>query len=547
MRRTIGKRRRQSKECRTRATRRDRRYVSGVSLPPLITAMLQPAFYPQRPAAVTLAQTHISFVLLAGADVYKLKKPVRFSFLDFSTVDHRRHFCEEEVRLNRRLAPDVYRGVVAICRDAAGFRLGDAADPAAVDYAVHMRRLPDERTLEHLLEIHAVAPAMIDAVAQRLVDFHRQADAGPAVTANGDASAIARILDDNFTGVRPFRGVTVSPADDDAIQHFTRDFLATHAALFARRQAEHRIRDGHGDLHADHIYLTDPLVIIDCIEFNPLFRYCDVASDLAFLVMDLEYHDAPALARHLVARYAALSGDTELPQLVPFYACYRAYVRGKVDSLKSAEEEVDPADRAAARTSAARHFALAYRYTWSARPGVVVIAGLSGTGKSTVATALQHRTGYVHLVTDVIRKELAGLPPTARGGAETGLYTPEHSIRTYDEMFRQAEAALAADRGVILDATFQLRAGRRTARALAERYGVPFALAECRCDETVVHERLAQRDRHGRDASDADWAVYLEQRRRCEPFDEPDRLVLDTTRPTGELVARIEAALRAIA
>jgi len=516
-----------------------------VTLPAVVAAMLRPDFYPERPPAVTLVQTHISYVLLAGDAAYKIKKPVRFSFLDFSTLVRRRHFCHEEVRLNRRLAADVYLGVVGICRSGGAYRLGAEDDPEAVEYAVHMRRLPDDQTLDRLLDRNQVTPAMIDAVAARLAEFHRHADAGPQVTANGDPAAIWGVLEDNYNGVRVFRGDTIAPGDDDAIQRFSRDFLARNDLLFRKRQAERRIRECHGDLHSEHICFSPQLVIFDCIEFNEAFRYCDVASDIAFLAMDLDYHGHPELAADFVACYAAYAEDADLPRLAPFYQCYRAYVRGKVDSLKSVEEEVAPAERDAARRSAVRHFALAYRYTWAATPSLVVIAGLSGTGKSAIAAALHARTGFVHLNSDVIRKRLAGVLPQVRLSEE--YYTEVYGERTYAELFAQAGAQLAAGRGVILDATFQRRTGRDTARALARAHGVPFLLVECRCSDDEVRRRLARRAHEHHTASDADWSIYVEQRSRYEPFAADElghRLLLDTTAPATDLTALIEPELR---
>ena len=520
-----------------------------MSLPPLIAAMLRPDFYAHRPAEVTLVQSHISYVLLAGERVYKVKKPVRFTFLDFSTLERRRHFCHEEVRLNRRLAPDVYLGVLAVRADDGIYRLTHDGDAAALEYVIEMRRLPAARMLDQLLERNAVTPAMIDGIADRLADFHRQADAGPAVTANGDAANVAAVLEDNYANARQFRDVTISARDDDAIQRFSRRFLQTHADLFRQRQVQQRIRDCHGDLHSEHICCSDPLVIFDCIEFNAQFRYCDVASEMAFLAMDLDYHERSDMAVQLINRYAASAHDPDLPPLVPFYACYRAYVRGKVDSLKVLEPEVTAREREAARESARRHFALAYRYTWAYSPALVVIAGLSGTGKSAVAAALHARIGFVHINSDMVRKRLAGVPvdaPARPSAYDAGIYAPELSVRTYQTMLDEAASALAAGRGTILDATFQLRTGRDAARALAQRHGVPFLLVECRCEEAEVRRRLQRRVEKGRGASDADWNVYVEQRRRFEAVaadEEADHLVLDTEAPANELAPRIETEL----
>ncbi len=520
-----------------------------MSLPPLIAAMLRPDFYPYRPATVTLTQTHISYVLLAGERVYKVKKPVRFTFLDFSTLERRRHLCHEEVRLNRRLAPDVYVGVLAACVDHGTYRLTSGDDPAAVEYVIEMHRLPADRMLDHLLDRNAVTPALIDAIADRLAEFHHGADAGPAVTANGAPASVLAVLEDNYANARQFRDVTIPAFDDDAIQRFARGFLRTYDTLFRQRQAQQRIRECHGDLHSEHICCSDPLVIFDCIEFNPLFRYCDVASEMAFLAMDLDYHDRPELAARLIDRYATNAVDPDLRRLVPFYQCYRAYVRGKVDSLKSLEPEVGAGERDAARDSARRHFALAYRYTWAYSPALVVIAGLSGTGKSAVAAALHARTGFVHLNSDAVRKRLAGVPvdaPAKPTSYDAGIYTFELSTLTYQTMLDEAASHLAAGRGVILDATFQQRNGRDATRALARRHHMPFLIVECRCNEDEIRRRLQQRVERGRGPSDADWNVYLVQRRRFEAIgagEEADHLVVDTGRPADQPTIDIEMEL----
>jgi len=520
-----------------------------MSLPAPIRAMLRAQMYPHAPATVELVQTHISYVLLAGTDVYKVKKPVRFSFLDFSTLERRHHFCQEEVRLNRRLAPDVYHGVVAICPEGDTFRFAPETEAGAVEYAVHMRRLPAERMLDTLLDRGTVTVTMIVAVARRLADFHRAADAGPDVSANGEPAAILAVLQDNYANARPFRDVTVPAGDDDAIQAFAHGFLKQHEPLFRQRQAQHHIRECHGDLHTEHVCFDPEPVIFDCIEFSRQFRYCDTASEIAFLAMDLDYHDRPDLARHLVSAYATYAGDPALALLVPFYQCYRAYVRGKVDSLKSAEEEVETGEREQARLSAQRHFALAYRYTWAYSRVLVVIAGLSGTGKSAVATVLRVRTGFAHVNSDVVRKQLEGAAANTRlravyGG---GLYTPAHSARTYNAMLAAAREHVEAGHGVILDATFQRRADRDAARALAAALGVPFILIECWCPDEQVRQRITLRQRSGAGPSDADWSVYLEQRRGYEPI-APDEFEghfrLDTAGPLNAVVADVERILR---
>ncbi len=520
-----------------------------MSVAELIAAMRRPEIYPHRPPRVDLLQTHISYVFLAGDQVYKIKKAVRFSFLDFSTLEQRLHFCREEVRLNRRLAGDVYRGIVSIVADGAGGYRLDAEDAdGALEYAVHMRRLPEDRLLDHLLANDQATPEMIDLAAARLAAFHRDAATGNDISANGSADALRAIMSDNFLGVRRFRGTTISAADDDAIQGFCGDFLQRETALLQRRQAGGRIRDGHGDLHAEHLCFADELIIFDCVEFNPRFRYCDVASDIAFLAMDLEYHGHEELADRLLRRYEELSGDRELAPLMPFYLCYRAYVRGKVGSLTSAEKEVSEAERREALDSARRHFALACRYVWRARPMLVMFSGLSGSGKSTIAAALAQRTGFTVISSDVIRKQLAGVPLESRP-AEHGLdlYTAEQNARTYETMHQRCAQELACGRGVILDATYQRRAHRAIPRALATAAAVPLLMIECRCGEDEMRRRLHSRSQAGRGPSDADWGVHLEQRQQYEPFsteEESLHLVIDTAQPVSPVVQAIESAMR---
>lgn len=518
----------------------------GVSLPPLVEAMLDPGFYPHRPETVELRQTHISFVFIAGAEVYKVKKPVRFTFLDFTRLEQRRHYCAEEVRLNRRLAPDVYLGVVGLKREKGEWGLTAEDDPAAEEYAVRMRRLPDDRTLDRMLQRGAVPGEAIERLAALLVDFHRRAERSDEITANGAPAAIQRVLEDNYAGSAPFHGITIAAEDDERIQNFARSFLEKNGETFRRRMAEKRICDGHADLHADHIYLTEPPVIVDCVEFSPTFRWCDVASDLAFLAMDLDHHGRADLRELLVTRYAELAADPGLARLVPFYACYRAYVRGKVDSLKSAESEIGEEERERARQSARRHFALALRYTWAYSPALAVVCGLSGSGKSHLAQALVDRTGFTLIGSDAVRKEIAGIEPTARlqGAAHARLYSPQMSERTYDELFARARRELASGRGVVLDATFQLRRGRDQARQVAAAAGVPFALVECVAADSLVRERLAERNRRGKDPSDADWSVYQRQQRNREPFAaEEGRMVADTSGEIEKVLRMIEARI----
>jgi aminoglycoside phosphotransferase family enzyme/predicted kinase len=514
----------------------------------LIAAMQRPEMYPHRPDEVTLVQTHISYVFLAGSEVYKIKKPVRFPFLDFSTLERRRFFCGEELRLNRRLAAEIYLEVVGIRREGAGYRLTTEDDKEAIEYAVRMRRLPGDRILTALLERGEAESELIDSLVDLLAKFHAEARADDEVTACGSPSSVARLLEDNFSSARRFRDQSIASGDDDAIQAYSRRFIAGHESLLRRRQAERRIRECHGDLHTEHVCCTDPIAIFDCIEFDPRLRSCDVAAEIAFLKMDLDFHERGDLADRMVSRYAQVARDPELSTLIPFYACYRAYVRGLVDSLTAAEREVTPADRQLAARGARRHFELAYRYTWAGARGLLVVSGLSGTGKSTLAEAIRQRTGFAHINTDLVRKRLAGIEPRARlsGKEAEQLYAPEMSARTYATMYAEASAVLESGRAAIIDGTFQRRQDRDEARQLAARHGAPILIVECECDADEVHRRLTHRQQVGESASDADWQIYLQQRGNREPIDpsETDVLRVDTSRSRRVVVSSVEGILR---
>jgi len=330
-------------------------------LPPVAEALLAPEVYPERPERVELIQTHLSFVFLAGQSVYKVKKPVNFGFVDFTTVERRRYFCQQEVELNRRLAPTVYLGVVEITRGEDG-RLALGGEGETVEYAVHMKRLPMERTLDRLLERREATAAMLDEVARKLVDFHRSSRGDQEVASFGDIPTIAQNTEENFAQVERYVGISIPPHAQELIKAYTRAFLKEKAPLFKMRLAQGRIRDCHGDLHSAHICLADEVYIFDCIEFNDRFRYCDVASEVAFLAMDLDYHGRPDLASRFVQTYVELSEDEGLPTVLDFYKCYRAYVRGKVESLKLDDPAVPEEEKAEGLARAQRYFELACTY-----------------------------------------------------------------------------------------------------------------------------------------------------------------------------------------
>jgi aminoglycoside phosphotransferase family enzyme len=348
--------------------------ATQTDLPIAVTALLDGRAIPGTAAPPHLVQTHISWVVVADQDVYKLKKPVSLGFLDFSTLEKRLGACLREVELNRRLCHDVYLGVRAVCESGGQITLAPADEgPTAaagdengtsqvLDYAVWMRRLPEDRMLDVLLERGEGTTAMMHAIADRLAVFHATAATGPGVDEHGTLDALLENANENFEQTRPFIGRTIDEPTWTAIRQATLGALHHQRALFEQRVADGRIRDGHGDLHASNICMTDPVAIFDCIEFNDRFRAGDVASEVAFLAMDLEHLGHPELAWAFVERYHVASGDQPPSLVLDWYLCYRAYVRGKVESMQLDEPEISEADHKHAEQEARRYFALAHRY-----------------------------------------------------------------------------------------------------------------------------------------------------------------------------------------
>ncbi len=329
-------------------------------LPEMIQALLNLRAYPEPSDTVELVQTQMSFILLAGEYVYKIKKPVNLGYLDYTTLEKRRFYCRQEVELNRRVCPDAYLGVVSVIKGGDGFFIADEGE--GLEYAVKMRRLPQQAMMDNLLREDKMSPQMLGKVAEKLAAFHHEAETNESISAFGDILTIIQNTKENFTQTEKYIGVTVSRGQYDAIKSYSSRFLGANTALFKERVADGRIRDCHGDLHAAHICFCDDICIYDCIEFNDRFRYCDVASEVAFLAMDLDHYKRADLSGHFVDAYVEQSRDDELKQLLGFYKCYRAYVRGKVGSFKYDDPYISQEEREKVLAEARGYFELAESY-----------------------------------------------------------------------------------------------------------------------------------------------------------------------------------------
>ena len=478
----------------------------------LVDGLLRPEAYPWQPASVELVQTHVSWVFLAGERVVKVKKPVGYGFVDHTTLESRRRSCADEVRLNRRLTDGVYLDATPIVRDGTGYRVAAEGEP--VEWATLMRRLPADRMLDVLLAAGASPPRLGDRLADRLVPFHHDVAEPCGGPAEEVAATAGAVVTENLAELEPFAGKPLWPVQLGLVAEAMHVFVDEHADLLRERAAAGWVREGHGDLRAEHVCLEGKpdgeVQIFDCVEFSRSLRCADVASDLAFLLMDLERLGAEEAAAALVARYRA--ARINLPDaLLRFYKAHRALVRAKVDCLSRASfaEGVTQEGFAA---EAADYLNLATAAATTVRPALIAMTGLSGTGKSTVAAALGGTLGAPIFASDIVRKELTRHAGSAPAAWRQGLYAPEQTEATYERLYELATQALATGHAAILDATFLDEHRREQLAAAARGAGAPLVLVETVCDEETAIGRILARTKRGESRSDATAEIYRRQR-----------------------------------
>lgn len=463
--------------------------------------LLDPSAYPSPPHIVEFRETHVSRLYLTENRVYKIKRPVNFGFLDFTTLELRQHFCTQEVLLNRRFAPDTYLGVVPICNHHGQIHI-DGKEGEIVEYAVEMRRLPEERMLDRLVERND--PSLPDEVLRlgsSLAQMHKECQVCRGEI-ESSVTVVRRNWEENFAQTEHYAGVTISRAALDLCRERIHRAIDNLSRQMQEREVAGLVRDGHGDLHADHICLTYPICIYDCIEFNRRFRVGDILADLAFLLMDLDKRGRQDLAKIIEKTWSSFLGDVIDPALLRFYEIYRAFVRGKVASFLVDDPTLPEDERIAAAVRAKEYFDLALGYLC---PQILFITcGPMGVGKTTLSRALALATRGTHLRSDIVRKEIFGGDPYQHRPERfgEGLYDETHSRLTYDRLLSLSSSEITAGHSVVVDAAFGHQEVRERFRQLALAANIPFVLLDLHCDEALTRQRLEQRWQEGKDPSD---------------------------------------------
>lgn len=474
-----------------------------------------------------MLETHISWIFLAGDFAYKVKKPVNLGFVDFSTLARRSHFCEEELRLNRRLAPGLYLDVLPITGSPDAPRIGGsgAGTEVAIEYCVRMRRFPQERLLGRLIAAGALHPRHIDSLARQVAEFHARIPAADAASRFGTPEAVAEPMRANFTFLdRPENAEKKELVE--RLRIWTERELSARDGDLKTRKRLGCVRECHGDMRLGNmIFEDDSITIFDCIEFNADLRWIDVASEIAFCTMDLEDRGRVDLARRFLNGYLEWSGDYAGLAVFPLYFTYRALVRAKVAELRRAQSGLSREETERLGRELANYLELAAKSTSGRAPFLAITHGLSGSGKTAGSQAVVERFGAIRVRSDIERKRLAGLSPLAdtASGLGSGLYSSAFSRRTFARLAELSRVIIAAGFPVIVDATFLKRSDRDEFRALAERLKAPFVILDFPTDEATCRERIRRRAKEGADASEATEAVLDHQLRVREPLDDDEQ------------------------
>lgn len=471
-------------------------------------------------APVEIVETHISWVLLTDGFAYKIKKSLDLGFLDFSTLEKRHHCCEEELRLNRRLAPNLYLAVTPITGSAEQPVMNGSGP--AIEYAVKMRRFPQSGLLDQILLHNELTPQIVDAIACQIADFHQRTAVADATSRYGTAEQIHQPTTQNFAQIRPRLQEQIDRSRLDGLERWSEGEYRARFNAFATRKEQGFTRECHGDLHLGNMVLLDGDVVpFDCIEFNAELRWIDAISEAAFLSMDMQDRQRPDLARRFINTYLEQNGDYAGLEVWRYYLVYRAMVRAKVACIRAGQEGNSGSEY---WLQYRRHIELAESFTRYSPPFLAITHGLSGSGKTTLSQALLEAMDLFRIRSDVERKRLYGLKPGAHSGAgiAEGIYSPAANERTYRHLAELSRSVVQSGYPTLVDAAFLRQRERTLFRDLAQELGVPFVILDCAASEHLLRERVEQRRLHGRDASEADITVLESQLRNNEPLDSSD-------------------------
>ena len=506
--------------------------MTNPTLPALVQQMLRSEFYPHPVTEpIALIQTHISYVLLTGEVVYKLKKPVNFGFLDFSTLEKREHFCHEELRLNQRGAAELYLGVEPITQDGETFQLGGTGE--VVEYAVKMCQFPQETLLSAMFERGELTEQHLEDLARELAAFHLKAPTNDHILSFGEVSQIRQAIDENYDQTVGYVGRSQTQTQFDETRTYTDKLFAEQPELFVSRVQNKWIRECHGDVHLRNIcFWHDKILLFDCIEFNEPFRFVDVMFDIAYIVMDLDARNRSDLSNLFLNAYLEQTGDWEGLQVLPLYLSRQSYVRAKVTSFLLDDPAIAESVKQEASETASRYYRLAWEYTRPKSGRLIMMSGLSGSGKSTVARQLARQTGAIHLRSDAIRKHLGGVALDVKGEAD--LYTSEMTEKTYDRLLNLGITLASQGYSVILDAKYDRQALRSSVIDQAEAHQIPLEILYCDAPLSVLSDRIQQRQG---DISDATADVLNAQ--QMEPFTEAEKSYLKTLDTTQNLEGQL--------
>lgn len=512
--------------------------MSAVTLQPvsLITSLMHPDQFDPPPKKCVLIETHISWVILAGSYAYKIKKAIDLGFLNFSSLEKRHFFCEEELRLNKRLAPDIYLSVVPITGSVEQPEWG--GEGKVIEYAVKMRAFPQEAQLDRALALEGLQPAQMDILARWIADFHALAEVAKGESNYGDPDMIFQPIEENFRQLREhITDVKILQTLVELEQWSETTFKKLHP-VFCQRKIDGFVRECHGDMHLQNIaWQNDTPIVFDCIEFSPGLRWIDVISDVAFLLMDLQDRKEPELAQRFLNNYLEYTGDYAGVSVLRFYQVYRALVRAKIDAIRADQPGIAPAEQAKAREDFTGYLQLACGYIQPTRPQLIITRGVSASGKSTVSKMLLEHLGALRIRSDVERKRLFGIGADDDGKAAVGegMYTTEATEKTYRTLEELAVQILDAGYSVIVDAVFLHHHERQRFKTLAESRETPFVILECTAGAETLRGRIVQRTN---DVSDADLKVLEMQMSKWQPLDNKESSCAISVNTTSQVDTR---------